>query len=93
MPWAYLGSDEVFCGGQPIGLIENEPLRLLRALKHDQLMTKRDDLGLNRGLSSKPSVERAEHHYYKVEHGRKSLTAEIYNLNNSNADDVFSNHS
>jgi hypothetical protein len=33
--------------------VENEPLLLLGALQHDQLMTKREDLGLRGGVSSK----------------------------------------
>ena len=41
-------------------------------------------------MSSKAPEEGTEHHEYKVEHGRMSVTAKS-NFNNSNADDVFSN--
>jgi hypothetical protein len=42
--------------------MEYEPLLLLGALQHAQLMTEREDLGLQAGLSSKTNKQGTEHH-------------------------------
>jgi hypothetical protein len=36
--------------------------RFVRSLKHDQLMTKRNDLGLHHSLASKTGEKGTEHH-------------------------------
>jgi hypothetical protein len=46
----------------PIRATENKPLCVLSSLKHDELMAKGDDLGLNCGLSAKAPEEATEHH-------------------------------
>ena len=62
--------------------MENESLLHLGSLQHDQLMAKREDLGLHCGLSSKTGKQGTEHHYYKDGHGRRRLTTETCNFNN-----------
>jgi hypothetical protein len=47
---------------QRIRATENEPLCHSSSLKHDELMAKRDDLGLNCGLSAKAPIQRTERH-------------------------------
>jgi hypothetical protein len=46
----------------PIRATENKPLCVLSSLKHDELMAKGDDLGLNCGLSAKAPEDATEHH-------------------------------
>jgi hypothetical protein len=50
-------------------------------------MAQCDDLGLHSSLAAKPDEKGIEQHY-KVEHGRRMLTAQTCNFNSSKADEA-----
>jgi hypothetical protein len=58
-------------------------------LEHDQLMAQRDNFCLHCSSAAESGEKGIEQHYYKVEHGRKRLTANICNFKNSKADGIF----